>query len=261
MYTQVRDYALRINLIKDGTIATVNFGERSRLMDIDGGYWDVSEVCEGELLLTKHNWHRHHDGRVKGSGTGSKKVLQFSKSETLAVLNKYIGEYGILHTAADFYADTPSTKYFKVKLSERSNFTNMYSKHVTTVTEKKPVIVEESKRYVEDKDKIEKLYEKFPDEAKRVSLTNYPPTGRIETPKEETIKEPEKVDILPVKADDELEALKQLMNEKIYKYEADIRTINDQIEELMGKLHEAEDNHLALSRALDILNKNDKEVK
>lgn len=252
MYTQVRDYALRINLIKDGTIATVNFGERSRLMDIDGGYWEVSEVCEGELLLSKHNWHRHHDGRVKGSGTGSKRVLQFSKPETLTILSKYVGEYGTLYPATiHFNEEKQIAKRFKVKLSERSNFTNMYSKHVTTVTEK-PVIVEESKRYVEDKDKIQKLYDKFPDEAKKVSLINYPPAGRFEAP----------VDIHPVvKSDDELEALKQLMNEKIYKYEAEIRAINDQINELMDKLHEAEDNHLALSRALDILNKSDKEVR
>ncbi len=160
-----REYAVRINVTAGGKypIGSVYFGDNAWLplstaphQERDW-YYGVEKVDDNTLYIKRYGFKRNRlDGRVKAQGTFRVwQQLQFSQAAFIKALSEFKGEYANMYRCED--QSNGDIKVWKVLKSERSNYTNMYSKATP---------VKDPDRYVENKKKIEDLYKKVPEAAK-----------------------------------------------------------------------------------------------
>ena len=173
-----KPYAVRISTTKQGgkDVIVVVFGDNASALKNDkDGYYHFVQNCtdEGTLSITRYPYKRNREDGFLKVYNGMVKV---TNDYGIRLLSKYIGEYSTISVRPNTINGSPAI-FYELSLSNRSNFTNMYaSRSGKTVDIEEPVKkpVKEPNRYVEDKEKIEELYDKVPEAAKKPAPVDIP---------------------------------------------------------------------------------------
>lgn len=223
-----REYAVRINVTFGGKypIAAVYFGDNAWLplgtapSQERDWYYGVERVDDNTLYIKRYGYKRNRqDGRVKAQGTFRIwQQLQFSMPEAIKALTEFKGEYANLYRCED--QSNGDIKVWKVLKSERSNFSNMYSKTAP---------VKEPERYIQNKEKIDELYNKVIERQTTPVLVEEPKPVLNET--------------------NPLTTIDEIMGEQLKELETKIKALQAELEPLV-------DARLRLTRARECLKYN-----
>lgn len=166
-----KPYAVRISTMKQSgkDVINVAFGDNATALKNDkDGYYHFVQSCtdDGILSITRYPYKRNREDGFLKVCNGMVKV---TNEHGIRLLTKYIGEYNEISVRPNTINGSPAI-FYELSLSNRSNFTNMYARKSGSIVD-----IEEPKvkRYVQDKKKIDELYDKAV-EKEKAPVSNEP---------------------------------------------------------------------------------------